>query len=378
MKEKKVLGGREKVKVAVVQAAPVFMDKVRTIEKACNLIREAGRNGAELIVFPETFISGYPAFYTGGWESQPSEWVSYVVALQDNSVVLHSADTEVLGEAAREADAYAVIGCNELDDRPGSRTVYNTLLFFDRSGKVMGRHRKLMPTFTERTYWGCGDASDLKVFDTDIGRIGGLICGENLMVLLKAAMMQKGEEFHIAVWPGAWSGHSKTHLMDPETDPAGGTSLLYPVIRSYAAESQAFVLSASGILGQNDFPEKWRHIRDSHHTSYSWAVGGSAVINPHGRFVAGPLIGEETILYADCHAHHIKVAKALFDCLGHYTRWDVVRLQVRREPWTPEVEIKKPVIELPVDELSRISEEYEISRDKLEAIIQELNELEST
>jgi len=166
--------------------------------------------------------------------------------------------------------------------------------------------------------------------------------------------------------------------MDPETDPAGGTSLLYPVIRSYAAESQAFVLSASGILGQNDFPEKWRHLRDSHHTSYSWAVGGSAVINPHGRFVAGPLIGEETILYADCHAHHIKVAKALFDCLGHYTRWDVVRLQVRREPWTPEVEIKKPVIELPVDELSRISEEYEISRDKLEAIIQELNELEST
>ena len=102
------------------------------------------------------------------------------------------------------------------------------------------------------------------------------------------------------------------------------------------------------------------------------------MVNPHGRCIAGPSIGEETILYADCHAHHIKIAKALFDCLGHYARWDVVRLQVREEPWTPEVEIKKPVIKLPVSELSRISEEYEISRDKLEAIIQELNELEST
>ena len=378
MKEKKVLGGREQVKVAVAQAAPVFMDKEKTIEKACRLIKEAGKNGAELVVFPETFIPGYPAFYTGGWESQPSEWAPYMLALQDNSIVIDSADTQVLGEATREAGAYAVIGCNELDDRPGSRTVYNTLLYFDRQGKLMGRHRKLMPTYTERTYWGWGDASDIQVFDTDIGRIGGLICGENLMVLLKAAMMQKGEEFHIAVWPGAWSGHSKTTLMDPETDPVGGGSMLYPIVRSYAAEAQAFVLSANGILSPNDFPEKWQHLRDSHHTSYGWAVGGSAVINPHGRFIAGPLIGEETILYADCQAHNLKLAKALFDCLGHYTRWDVVSLQVRREPWTPEVEINRPVIDLPAVEIRRLSEEYEISTDKLESIIKELNELKST
>ena len=183
MKEKKVLGGREKVKVAVVQAVPVFMDKERTMAKACDLIREAGRNGAELIVFPETFIPGYPAIYTGGWESNPSEWGPYMIALQDNSLLVNSRDTEILGEAAREANAYTVMGCNELDDRQGSRTVYNTLVFIGRDGKVMGRHRKLMPTYTERTYWGWGNASDLKVFDTDIGRIGGLICGENLMVL---------------------------------------------------------------------------------------------------------------------------------------------------------------------------------------------------
>jgi len=150
------------------------------------------------------------------------------------------------------------------------------------------------------------------------------------------------------------------------------------VVRPYAAEAQAFVISASGILGKNDFPEKWHSIRDSHHASYGWAVGGSAVINPHGRIIAGPLIGEETILYADCHAHHLKLAKAIFDCLGHYTRWDVVRLQVRREPWEPVVEVRKPIIEVAADKLRHISEEYEIAPDKLESLINKLNEPEDT
>ncbi len=226
MKEKRILGGRKEVRVATAQAAPVFMDKEKTIEKVSGLMAEAAKGGAQLVVFPETFIPTYPAWYTGGWESQPREWAPYMVALQDNAVVVGSRDTEALGEAARAANIYAAIGINELDDRTGSRTVYNTLIFMGPDGKVLGRHRKLMPTYTERTYWGWGDASDLFVLDTDIGRIGGLICGENMMILLKAAMMHRGEEFHIAVWPGAWSAHGKTSLMDPETD-------TLEVLRSY-------------------------------------------------------------------------------------------------------------------------------------------------
>lgn len=376
MQEKKVLGGRDKVKVAVVQAAPVFMDKAKTVEKACRLIREAGRNGAELIAFPEAFIPGYPAIYTGGWESKPSEWAPYMIALQDNTLLVNSVDTEILGEATKEAGTYAVIGCNEIDDRSGSRTIYNTLVFIGRDGRVMGRHRKLMPTYTERTYWGWGDASDLKVFDTDIGRIGGLICGENFMVLVKAAMMQKGEEFHIAVWPGAWSGNNQKHLMEPETDPQGGSSVIYPTIRSYAIDSQSFVLSASGILREGDFPERWKYLTSNDHTNYSWAVGGSAIVSPYGRLLAGPSMGEETILYADCHASQIKLAKAFLDCLGHYTRWDLIQLQVKRGPWTPEAGIgTNPLAELSSEKLRRISEEHEISMEKLEAIAEELNTL---
>ncbi|MFQ5826836.1 MAG: carbon-nitrogen hydrolase family protein [Dehalococcoidia bacterium] len=374
MKEKRLLGGREKVKVAVAQAAPVFMDKEKTIEKVCGLIAEAGQNGAQLVVFPETFIPTYPAWYTGGWESRPREWAPYMVALQDNAVVVGSRDTEALGEATRGANIYAAIGINELDDRTGSRTVYNTLLFLGPEGKVLGRHRKLMPTYTERTYWGWGDASDLLVLDTDIGRIGGLICGENMMILLKAAMMHKGEEFHIAVWPGAWAGHGRETLMDPETDAQGGTCPIYPVIRSYALESQCFVLSCGGILRQEDIPEKWQHLHESHHLNYAAAVGGSAIVNPMGRYMAGPSFGEEALLYADCHANQLKLAKVIFDCLGHYTRWDAVQLRVRKGPWTPEVVEAGPrPLEVPQEELRRISQEWEIEMDRLEGILEELS-----
>ncbi|MBI2906918.1 MAG: carbon-nitrogen hydrolase family protein [Chloroflexi bacterium] len=370
MIQKRILSGRSKAKVAVAQASPVFMDKRATIDKACKLIKEAGGNGAELVVFPEAFVAGYPAIHTIGWESRPSEWSDYVIALQDNAIVVGGEDTAVLGEAAKAAGAYVVMGCNELDGRPGSRTVYNSLVFIGRDGKVMGRHRKLMPTFTERTYWGMGDASDLMVFDTEIGRIGGLICAENLMTLVKAAMMSKGEEFHIAVWPGAWSGRGRDHLMDPQPDLAGGDCWIYPVIRSYALEAQCFVLSASGILRDKDFPPRWKHVKASDHTNYSFAVGGSAIVNPHGRFMAGPVVGEETILYADCYANQIKTAKALFDCLGHYSRWDVISLQVRQEPWGP---VARPRVDVPESELRRISEECEVSIEKLAEIIEELN-----
>ena len=380
MREKTVLGGREKVTVAVVQASPVFMDKEKTIEKACKLIKDAGGNGAELIVFPETFIPGYPAIYTGGWESKPSEWAAFMIALQDNSVLIDSEDTENLGEAVKKANAYVVMGCNELDPRPGSRTIYNSLIYFSRDGKIMGRHRKLMPTYTERTYWGWGDASDLQVFDTDIGRIGGLICAEHRMILVKAAMIHKGEELHIAAWPGSWSGYRRKHLMDPETDPQGGTCVIYPAIRAYAWDSQAFVLSASGVLREDDFPEKWAHLKNSDHTNYNWALGGSAIVDPGGMFIAGPSIGEETILYAECHANAIKLAKALGDSLGHYARWDVVRLQVRKEPWSPEAGEGRRLLfgEPTIKELRRLSEQYEVSLDKLEAAIQELIEASST
>ena len=369
---KRILGGREKVRVAAVQAAPVFMNKEKTIEKACGLIKEAGKNGAELVVFSEAFIPAYPAYYTVGYETNPHEWTEYMIALQDNSVVIPSEDTKVLGEATKEAEAYAVIGCNELDDRPGSRTVYNTLLFLDKRGGVMGRHRKLMPTYTERVYWGMGNAGDLNVVDTDIGRIGGLICWENHMVLIRAAMIHRAEEFHIAVWPGNWR-RGKERLLEGDTDPNGNN--LQALIRVHAFEAGAFVISANGLLTDKNFPDNMKHFRDSIHMNHSWAIGGSSIVAPSGRYLVEPTFEKETILYADCYANQIKAVKAVFDSLGHYARWDVARLQVRegsREPEVPWEKLSSTETQIPQDELQRISEKFEISVEMLEVLLSEV------
>ena len=370
---KTILGGKEKVKVAVVQASPVYMDKEKTIEKACALIKEAGRNGAELITFSEAFIPAYPAYYTLGYETPPHEWTDFMIALQDNSVVIPSEDTQILGEAAKEANAYVVIGCNDLDNRPGSRTVYNSLLFIDRNGKVMGKHRKLMPTYTERVYWGQGDGGDIVVFDTDIGRIGGLICWENHMTLIRAAMIHKGVEFHVAVWPGNWK-RGENQLLDPDTSPGGAMCNLQSLIKVHAFEAGAFVLSGCGYLSSEDFPEKWHDIRDGNHMNYDWACGGSSIVNPAGRYLAEPTYEKDAVIYAECHANQIKAVKAVFDSLGHYSRWDVAQLALNDKSLEPEFINKQNThpVELPNIELRRISEQYEISMDTLESLIGEL------
>lgn len=370
---KKILGGKEMVKAAVVQASPVFMDKQKTITKACELIAEAGRNGAELVTFSESFIPAYPAYYTVGYETPPHEWTDYMIALQDNSVVIPSEDTQILGEAAKKAGAYVVIGCSELDDRAGSQTVFNTLLFIDREGGVMGRHRKLMPTYTERIYWGMGDASDINVFETDIGRIGGLICWENHMPLIRAAMINRGEEFHIAVWPGNWK-RGEDKLLDADTSPGGAMCNLQSLIKVHAFEAGAFVLSGCGYMDDDDFPEKWHGIRDGDHMNYDWASGGSSIVNPGGRYLAEPNFEKDAILYAECYANQIKAVKAVFDSLGHYSRWDVAQLALRQNSWEPETELDNNP-GLPKDELERISEKYEIDIENLYSLVDELNNI---
>ena len=372
--KKKILGGREKVKVAVVQASPVFMDKDQSIKKACKLIKEAGENGAELIVFSEAFIPGYPAFYTVGYETAPHEWTDFMIALQENSILIPGEDTEILGKAASEAGAYLVVGCNEIDDRVGSCTVFNSLLFIDKYGQVMGKHRKVMPTYTERVYWGMGDGSDLSVYDTEIGRIGGLICWENHMPLARVALINQGEEFHVCVWPGNWKRGSEK-LLDADTSKGGAMCNLQSLIKVHAFEAGAFVLSACGYLDEQDFPERWEYIRDSDHMNFSWASGGSSIVNPAARYLVEPNFEKDAILYTECYANQIKATKAIFDSLGHYSRWDILQLQInRKDRLNPQVynnSVTMPT-DVPPEEIKRISEEYEIDIEKVERLIDDL------
>ena len=372
--KKKILGGREKVKVAVVQASPVFMDKDQSIKKACKLIKEAGENGAELIVFSEAFIPGYPAFYTVGYETAPHEWTDFMIALQENSILIPGEDTEILGKAASEAGAYLVVGCNEIDDRVGSCTVFNSLLFIDKYGQVMGKHRKVMPTYTERVYWGMGDGSDLSVYDTEIGRIGGLICWENHMPLARVALINQGEEFHVCVWPGNWKRGSEK-LLDADTSKGGAMCNLQSLIKVHAFEAGAFVLSACGYLDEQDFPERWEYIRDSDHMNFSWASGGSSIVNPAARYLVEPNFEKDAISYTECYANQIKATKAIFDSLGHYSRWDILQLQInRKDRLNPQVynnSVTMPT-DVPPEEIKRISEEYEIDIEKVERLIDDL------
>src|SRR5881397_289021 len=176
----KVLGGRSSVKVAVVQTPPVYLDREKSVGRACQKIHEAASHGAELIAFTETWLAGYP-YWGEGWESKLQNWIPVRVQFYDQALLIPSEDTERLCHAAAKANAHVVIGCNEMDSRRGVHTIYNTLLFIERTGKILGRHRKTVPTFVERAVWGPGDGTDLVSYDTDIGRIGGLICGEHLM-----------------------------------------------------------------------------------------------------------------------------------------------------------------------------------------------------
>jgi nitrilase len=373
----KVLGGREKVRVAVVQASPIYMDKNSSITKACNLIRDAGNNGAELIVFSETFIPGYPAYYTVGYETPPHEWTDFMISLQDNSIVIPSGDTDILCEAAKESEVYLVLGCNELDNRAGSCTVFNSLLFIDKYGNIMGKHRKIMPTYTERIYWGMGDGSDIKVYDTEIGRIGGLICWENHMPLARVALINQGEEFHAAVWPGNWK-RGEDRLLDADTSEGGAMCNLQSLIKVHAFEAGAFVLSACGYMDDDDIPEKWDYIKKGNHINYSWASGGSSIVNPGSRYLAEPNFEKDAILYADCYANQIKAVKAVFDSLGHYSRWDIFQLRVnRRNKLNPETmgSVDNIISDIPQNELKRISEEYDISLSKLESLLTDIKQL---
>lgn len=375
--DKKVMGGYDKVRVAAIQAPQIVFNKEKSVEVACKKIKEAGANGAQLVAFSETYIPTFPAYYTGGFSSDIEEWAFWNTSLQDHSIAIPSEETEVIGRACREAGVYCVMGVNELDDATGARTLYNTQILFGSDGSILGRHRKLMPTYTEKTYWGMGDGSDIQVHDTDIGRVGSLICWEHHTILVRAAQMLMGEEFHVANWPGTWSigkkndqGERTGRLLEPTTEPDGSDWQF--AAREYAFEAGSFVISSSGLLREQDFEPEYKHFIDSPNMNFDWAIGGAAILNPFGEYLAGPVFNDDTIVYADCEASELKAAKVVFDGLGHYSRPDVVKLLLKEE------EDRNVLFETGKDltykDLKNISESTEVPIQKLEMIVDKFEE----
>ncbi len=358
----------ENFKVAVAQIEPVYHDKEGTVEKTCKWIEKAGKKNIDLLVFPEAHIPGYPY-----WGRNPSSWHKLRMELQKNSISVEDKQIEIISDTIREQNINTVIGVNELDDRVGSETIYNSLFIFDRSGEMIGRHRKLMPTAHERMIWGQGDPSNLDVYKTDIGTIGGLICYENHMTLSKAALTSMGEQIHTAAWPGFWTLYDEKYKRAQDRKAIEGCDI-YPAIREYAFETQTFVVSASPYIGEKT-PKKYKE-----NFFFNFGAGGSMIVNPFGIVKQGPVLNEEKLVTSHIDLNVRKAIKTTFDSMGHYARWDAVNLNVNDTEYTPIKTNKnkdkiKPFKEdkLEDENLEKIAKEENISTEKLKNIIEKLN-----
>ena len=307
-----------KVKVAVVQAASVLFDKAASIEKACQLIKEAGNEGANIVLLPEAFVPAYPRGFTFGMKiGNRSEegrvlWKRY----WDNSIETSGHEVKKLSKAVKEAGVYLSIGVIERGGSSGGETLYCTLLYFSPDGELIGKHRKLKPTGSERLIWGEGDGSTMPVFSTEFGKIGGLICWENYMPLARMAMYGQGVEIYLA--PTADSRETWQATM-----------------RHIACEGRCFVLGCNQFVTKEMYPSNLETVEELSDQPDVMCRGGSVIIAPSGEVIAGPLWDEEGILYADLDLGEITKAKIDFDVVGHYARPDVFQLNVNREQQLP-------------------------------------------
>jgi len=299
--------------LAVVQAAPVFFDREASTEKACQLIEEAALTGADLAAFGETWLPGYPFF---AFAAPSPLWWQAAAAYLANAVEIPSPTTDRLCAAAKRAGIDVVIGIVERDARTKG-TTYCTLLFISREGTILGRHRKLKPTFNERSVWGEGDAQGLVVHERVYGRISGLNCWEHNMVLPGYALMAQGTQIHIAAWPGR----------EPDPVPPAPVSIWARQLllsRAFASQAGSYVIAAAGMRRVEDIPERFQELSPIDYT------GDSCIIDPRGEIIAGPVRGE-TILTARGSLEEVYAAKVACDVGGHYSRPDIFQLLVNRQ-----------------------------------------------
>ncbi|GIP31743.1 carbon-nitrogen hydrolase family protein [Paenibacillus sp. J2TS4] len=299
------------IKVAAVQSAPILLDKQSAMDKIAAMTREAAGRGAELIVFPEVFLPGYPRGLSFGTRvgsrhaDGRKDWERYWASAID----IPGAETEIFGELAKELGVYLVIGVVERDQEFSTGTLYNTMVYIGPDGRLMGKHRKLVPTGSERLLWGQGDGSTLTVIDTPAGRIGGLICWENYMPLARMAMYAQGIDIYLAPTADARDTWQAT-------------------MRHIACEGRCFVISCNQFATKASYPADLAYYEDIKEDADILCRGGSAIIGPLGEYVVEPLYNQEGILVATLDLSQVTQSRYDFDVAGHYSRPDVFQLIV--------------------------------------------------
>ena len=296
--------------VAAIQAAPIYGEALATAQRAAECISEAARAGAWLAVLPESYIPGYPDWI---WREAPRQsspsvepFNSFQRRFFEQAITAPGPETDVIAQACRTHGIMAAVGVTERPARSG--TLYNTLLYFGPDGALVGRHRKLVPTFAERLVWGQGDGTTLRTIATEHGIVGGLICWENLMPLARTTLYAQGEQIHVA----PTQDHGERWLAS---------------MRHIAAEGRMWVVSVGVLLRESDLPRDLAQL-GVYQPDELIAPGDSVIVDPLGRVVAGPAHGVETILYAEADPQEALYARRGFDAVGHYGRADLFELRV--------------------------------------------------
>lgn len=311
-------------RLAAVQAASVFLDLDRSVDKACRLIQEAADNGASLVVFPEGFLPAYPLWV---WFIPPGHTHplrELYTALHGQAVTVPGAAISRIAHAAARAHACVAMGVTERNSESSDGSLFNSLVWIDAEGQLRGRHRKLVPTAGERLVWAQGDGSDLEVYDLSFARVGGLICWENYMPLARYALSAWGEQIHVA--PTWDRGEPWTSSM-----------------RHIAKEGRCFVVSCCQAFHKDDIPDEWSFKSEYLIGIDGWVnPGHSLIADPDGKVVAGPLLEAEGILYAEVSPSQLVGPRWQLDIAGHYSRPDVFELRVHRTPRPAITSVFKP------------------------------------
>jgi len=305
-------------KAAAVQTAPVFLDTDATVDKVVRLIGEAAGNGARLVAFPEVFVAGYPYW---SWIGNPVEGSPWFEKLVRSAIELPGPEIGKIAAAAARHGIHVVVGVNERS-RHGIGTVYNTLVTIGDDGRILGRHRKLVPTWAEKLTWAPGDASALRVHDTSIGPLGALACGENTNTLARFALLAQGELVHVA-------SYISLPVAPPDYDMAEAIKVR---AAAHSFEGKLFTLVSCSTVSEDiiqaleaDFPRA-RELLTRRNSAFSGVLG------PDGRVIGQPLIDEEGIVYADIDLSRCIQPRQMHDITGHYNRFDIFDLRVNRRP----------------------------------------------
>jgi nitrilase len=306
-----------KFKAATVQTSPVFLNAEKTIDKAITFIKEASENGAQLIAFPEVFVSGYPYW---NWIMTPVQGSKWYEKLYKSAITADGSEVKRICDAAKEFNIHIVIGINERGNSFGE--IYNTNLIIDNLGNLIGKHRKLVPTWAEKLTWTSGDGSSLKVYKTEIGPIGTLACGENTNTLARFTLLAQGELIHIA-------NYISLPVAPPDYDMAEAIKIR---AAAHSFEGKLFTIVSCSTISQEikdalreDVPNV-DELLTRNNSAFSGFIG------PNGAAIGTPLIDEEGIVYADINLEKCIQPKQMHDILGHYNRFDIFDLRVNTAP----------------------------------------------